>query len=361
MVSPCAGAEVSTPGHIIYRATRPQRNSDYVPRKRDWRYATGVFRHEDFDGGKEDMAIWDQLDEDIMSGVFGKEARRVKRKNSESSGILTDGYEEKETTPSKKKKMQPTPKSSLKRVRFQTPDDTYEGSNDSDDSMDDTPLKLRSLRTHAPKTQAMKSPLEKAGEAKDKTVDPYQTKLKTSFTGSSNVSKKSKQPAQRPLWVAKFKNVAEDERKQEWERTGLTVCLRYEKGVAVNEIPNNQVAPKTCMSKPAAGMATPQKCTKLGNDSQSLPSLTPKPCSTDSSLEAPCLEGVAKSVESSKKRDVFEFRVHGANIGDLKVHYQLSLRHVLLFPALSMMSMATDGLKEMEKRIEEAKPREFSG
>ncbi|KAF2651187.1 hypothetical protein K491DRAFT_782049 [Lophiostoma macrostomum CBS 122681] len=70
--------EIRKPLDIILHKERPQKSSSYVPRFRDWRYATGVFRHEDnleLPGG---TTCWDDLDEDYMNGVFGKERRKVK-------------------------------------------------------------------------------------------------------------------------------------------------------------------------------------------------------------------------------------------------------------------------------------------
>ncbi|KAF2127688.1 hypothetical protein P153DRAFT_432769 [Dothidotthia symphoricarpi CBS 119687] len=49
---------------IIARQSRPQRNSTWTPRTRDWRYATGVFQHDDFNDTPRDRSVWDTLDLD---------------------------------------------------------------------------------------------------------------------------------------------------------------------------------------------------------------------------------------------------------------------------------------------------------
>lgn len=71
-------SEIKRPGDIIYRSSRPQRNSTYVPQKRDWRFETVIYQHDDFEDSVNDMTIWDQLDEDYILGTFGKERRRTK-------------------------------------------------------------------------------------------------------------------------------------------------------------------------------------------------------------------------------------------------------------------------------------------
>ena len=46
---------------ILARQSRPQRYSTWVPKSRDWRYATGVFQHDDLTDAKERSA-WDTMD-----------------------------------------------------------------------------------------------------------------------------------------------------------------------------------------------------------------------------------------------------------------------------------------------------------
>lgn len=78
--------EIKTTEDILHRWSRPQRNSTFVPNRRDWRYETGVYQRKDFDGSSGDKTIWDMLDEDCVSGVFGRERRRTHRGNSSMEG-----------------------------------------------------------------------------------------------------------------------------------------------------------------------------------------------------------------------------------------------------------------------------------
>jgi hypothetical protein len=86
--------EIKTAEDILYRWSRPQRNSTFVPNQRDWRYETGVYQHQDFDNSKGDKTIWDMLDEDNENGVFGRERRRKKggKANSKMNNGETEGY-----------------------------------------------------------------------------------------------------------------------------------------------------------------------------------------------------------------------------------------------------------------------------
>ncbi|KAH7385500.1 hypothetical protein DE146DRAFT_769487, partial [Phaeosphaeria sp. MPI-PUGE-AT-0046c] len=56
---------------ILARQSRPQRNSTWTPRIRDWRYATGVIQHEDFQDAPKSRSVWDTLDYDYR-GRSGK-------------------------------------------------------------------------------------------------------------------------------------------------------------------------------------------------------------------------------------------------------------------------------------------------
>lgn len=53
---------------IIYRAARPQQQSTWVPHKRDWRYETGVYRHEDSNDDPKSRSVWDWMDYDYQIG-----------------------------------------------------------------------------------------------------------------------------------------------------------------------------------------------------------------------------------------------------------------------------------------------------
>ena len=53
---------------ILARQSRPQRSSTWVPKTRDWRYATGVIQHDDFDDAPKSRSVWDTLDYDYQGG-----------------------------------------------------------------------------------------------------------------------------------------------------------------------------------------------------------------------------------------------------------------------------------------------------
>ncbi|KAF1850590.1 uncharacterized protein K460DRAFT_391061 [Cucurbitaria berberidis CBS 394.84] len=84
---------------ILARHSRPQRYSTWVPKTRDWRYATGVFQHDDFENDPKDRSAWDTLDYDyqINETIKGKReglSRSRSRSGSElgaDDAILTMG------------------------------------------------------------------------------------------------------------------------------------------------------------------------------------------------------------------------------------------------------------------------------
>lgn len=47
---------------ILARSSRPQRNSTWIPKTRDWRYATGVIQHDDYDDAPHARSTWDVMD-----------------------------------------------------------------------------------------------------------------------------------------------------------------------------------------------------------------------------------------------------------------------------------------------------------
>ncbi|EAT79241.2 hypothetical protein SNOG_13357 [Parastagonospora nodorum SN15] len=53
---------------ILARQSRPQRSSTWIPKTRDWRYATGVIQHDDFDDAPKSRSVWDTLDYDYQVG-----------------------------------------------------------------------------------------------------------------------------------------------------------------------------------------------------------------------------------------------------------------------------------------------------
>ncbi|KAH8725642.1 hypothetical protein GQ44DRAFT_771959 [Phaeosphaeriaceae sp. PMI808] len=57
-------SNIRSSADILLRQSRPQRNSTWVPKSRDWRYATAVYQHDDFDDGLHSRSVWDTLDYD---------------------------------------------------------------------------------------------------------------------------------------------------------------------------------------------------------------------------------------------------------------------------------------------------------
>ncbi|KAH7084419.1 hypothetical protein FB567DRAFT_498409 [Paraphoma chrysanthemicola] len=73
---------------ILARQSRPQRNSTWIPKTRDWRYATGVIQHDDFEDAPKARSVWDTMDYDYQTN-----ATRVRMGTSPSrtgSGIGSD-------------------------------------------------------------------------------------------------------------------------------------------------------------------------------------------------------------------------------------------------------------------------------
>lgn len=53
---------------ILAHQSRPQHFSTWVPSIRDWRYATGVFQHDDFENDPKERSAWDTMDYDYQTG-----------------------------------------------------------------------------------------------------------------------------------------------------------------------------------------------------------------------------------------------------------------------------------------------------
>jgi hypothetical protein len=62
-----SGAYAMKEEDILARQSRPQRHSTWVPKTRDWRYATGVFTHDDFEDAPKDRSAWDTMDYDYQA------------------------------------------------------------------------------------------------------------------------------------------------------------------------------------------------------------------------------------------------------------------------------------------------------
>ncbi|KAG9195114.1 hypothetical protein G6011_00234 [Alternaria panax] len=69
---------------ILTRHSRPQKHSTWVPKKRDWRYATGVFQHDDLQGAPNDRSAWDDMDYDYQ--VADTRKSRERRGSGQSDG-----------------------------------------------------------------------------------------------------------------------------------------------------------------------------------------------------------------------------------------------------------------------------------
>lgn len=69
---------------ILARHSRPQKHSTWVPKKRDWRYATGVFKHADLEGAPKDRSAWDDMDYDYQ--VADKRKSRDRSGSGQSDG-----------------------------------------------------------------------------------------------------------------------------------------------------------------------------------------------------------------------------------------------------------------------------------
>jgi hypothetical protein len=79
---------------IIARQSRPQRHSTWIPKTRDWRYASGVFQHDDFEDVPKDRSAWDKLDWDYQNGNQVEEVnntRSMSRSGTKSSGDNGEG------------------------------------------------------------------------------------------------------------------------------------------------------------------------------------------------------------------------------------------------------------------------------
>jgi hypothetical protein len=95
--------EAFSTADILHRASRPQRHSSFLPTRRDWRYASGVFTHDDHDDTPKQMTVWDELDYDAQTGVFGrgKERRRAREFARTRSGTTVGADDEDRESPRK--------------------------------------------------------------------------------------------------------------------------------------------------------------------------------------------------------------------------------------------------------------------
>lgn len=74
--------QLKSEADFLARSSRPQRNSKWVPKTRDWRYATGVIQHDDHDDAPKARSTWDILDHDYQSRGKQKSPKRLSRSRS---------------------------------------------------------------------------------------------------------------------------------------------------------------------------------------------------------------------------------------------------------------------------------------
>jgi hypothetical protein len=151
--------EIRKPEDILYRSSRPQRNSSYIPHARDWRYATGVFRHEDIVDARNESTVWDNLDHDFNVRKAGR-MQLIREGDENEGGVYSEGVwyhrngEEKNEqgvmkTPSPRRKMK-RPNEGLKEKRHKkgsraTRVDLFEATEDTNKVTDEREYKQAGL------------------------------------------------------------------------------------------------------------------------------------------------------------------------------------------------------------------------
>lgn len=83
-------------GDILARSSRPQRNSTFVPKTRDWRYATGVIQQDDHDDSPKSKSVWDRLDRDYQVSLNKKASGGGSSKSNSGKGRELGGKESSE-------------------------------------------------------------------------------------------------------------------------------------------------------------------------------------------------------------------------------------------------------------------------
>ncbi|KAF1936909.1 hypothetical protein EJ02DRAFT_357979 [Clathrospora elynae] len=79
---------------ILARQSRPQHHSTWIPKARDWRYATGVFQHHDFEDAPKHRSAWDTMDYDYqVGGTRGSKDGNRSRSGSGSGGGSNAGID----------------------------------------------------------------------------------------------------------------------------------------------------------------------------------------------------------------------------------------------------------------------------
>lgn len=74
---------------ILEDSSRPQHHSTWIPRERDWRYATGVYQHDDFRDDARARSIWDKMDFDYQN-KSDRASERGSLRRTASGGSVRD-------------------------------------------------------------------------------------------------------------------------------------------------------------------------------------------------------------------------------------------------------------------------------
>lgn len=106
---------------ILDRLSRPQRQSTWIPTKRDWRYANGVFRHTDLEDSPRDRTTWDDLDYDYNIVQALQSAEQYTLINDSDTEIEEENIVEATATAESAASNTCTPRSPVSR----SPDDAF--------------------------------------------------------------------------------------------------------------------------------------------------------------------------------------------------------------------------------------------
>ncbi|KAF2821014.1 hypothetical protein CC86DRAFT_107424 [Ophiobolus disseminans] len=98
---------------ILARSARPQRSSTFVPKVRDWRYATGVIQHDDHEDAPKSRSVWDKLDRDYQASLNKAESAGTSNRSRSGTGSELDIAESMEVAH--------TPEGSIRSAPAQSP------------------------------------------------------------------------------------------------------------------------------------------------------------------------------------------------------------------------------------------------
>jgi hypothetical protein len=82
----CDAQNLKSDAEILARESRPRRNSSWIPKTRDWRYASGVIQHDNFEDAPKSRSVWDNLDYDYQASGD----RRSQADRRSESGLGSD-------------------------------------------------------------------------------------------------------------------------------------------------------------------------------------------------------------------------------------------------------------------------------